>query len=145
MEKPKKNISKNKRKNRIVDISRINDIHIELSKITPNLVIESLKKQFFEKEPRDYAIINNYLLYVSKLTDRFRSKRISQSLYEKMILLSLQSSRLKIFNEAKSQIYTPENEANHLYIILKGSVKIIKVQKTVTKMNSFDYFKMILN
>ena len=145
MEKPKKNISKNKRKNRIVDISRINDIHIELSKITPNLVIESLKKQFFEKEPRDYAIINNYLLYVSKLTDRFRSKRISQSLYEKMILLSLQSSRLKIFNEAKSQIYTPENEANHLYIILKGSVKIIKVQKIVTKMNSFDYFKMILN
>ena len=145
MEKPKKNISKNKRKSRIVDISRINDIHIELSKITPNLVIESLKKQFFEKEPRDYAIINNYLLYVSKLTDRFRSKRISQSLYEKMILLSLQSSRLKIFNEAKSQIYTPENEANHLYIILKGSVKIIKVQKTVTKMNSFDYFKMILN
>lgn len=145
MEKPKKNITKNKRKNRIVDISRINDIHIELSKITPNLVIESLKKQFFEKEPRDYAIINNYLLYVSKLTDRFRSKRISQSLYEKMILLSLQSSRLKIFNEAKSQIYTPENEANHLYIILKGSVKIIKVQKTVTKMNSFDYFKMILN
>ena len=145
MEKPKKNISKNKGKNRIVDISRINDIHIELSKITPNLVIESLKKQFFEKEPRDYAIINNYLLYVSKLTDRFRSKRISQSLYEKMILLSLQSSRLKIFNEAKSQIYTPENEANHLYIILKGSVKIIKVQKTVTKMNSFDYFKMILN
>ena len=145
MEKPKKNISKNKRNNRIVDISRINDIHIELSKITPNLVIESLKKQFFEKEPRDYAIINNYLLYVSKLTDRFRSKRISQSLYEKMILLSLQSSRLKIFNEAKSQIYTPENEANHLYIILKGSVKIIKVQKTVTKMNSFDYFKMILN
>ena len=145
MEKPKKNISKNKRKNRIVDISRINDIHIELSKITPNLVIESLKKQFFEKEPRDYAIINNYLLYVSKLTDRFRSKRISQSLYEKMILLSLQSSRLKIFNEAKSQIYTPENEANHLFIILKGSVKIIKVQKTVTKMNSFDYFKMILN
>ena len=145
MEKPKKNISKNKRKNRIVDISRINDIHIELSKITPNLVIESLKKQFFEKEPRDYAIINNYLLYVSKLTDRFRSKRISQSLYEKMILLSLQSSRLKIFNETKSQIYTPENEANHLYIILKGSVKIIKVQKTVTKMNSFDYFKMILN
>ena len=76
MEKPKKNISKNKRKNRIVDISRINDIHIELSKITPNLVIESLKKQFFEKEPRDYAIINNYLLYVSKLTDRFRSKRM---------------------------------------------------------------------
>ena len=145
MEKGKKNLMKKKKRTRIIDIYKINDIHVELSKITPDLVIETLKKQFFERELKDFAIINSYLLYISKLTERFRNKRIPQSLYEKMILLSLQSTRLKVFPNSNSQIYTPENEANHLYIILKGSVKIIKVQKQVIKMNSFDYFKMIIN
>ena len=145
MEKGKKNLMKKKKRTRIIDIFKINEIHIELSKITPELVIETLKKQFYERELKDFAIINSYILFISKLTERFRKQRISQSLYSKMILLSLTSSRLKVIPSADSQIYTPENEANHIYIILKGSVKIIKVQKQVIKMNSFDYFKMIIN
>ena len=145
MEKDKKNLMKKKKRTRIIDIFKINEIHIELSKITPELVIETLKKQFYERELKDFAIINSYILFISKLTERFRKQRISQSLYSKMILLSLTSSRLKVIPSADSQIYTPENEANHIYIILKGSVKIIKVQKQVIKMNSFDYFKIIIN
>ena len=145
MEKGKKNLIKKKKGKKIVDLSKVNDIYIELSKITPDLVIETLKKQFFERELKDFAIINSYLLHISKLTERFRNERIPQSLYEKIILSSLQSSRLKVVPNSDSQIYTPENEANHLYIILKGSVKIIKVQKQVIKMNTYDYFKMIIN
>ena len=145
MEKGKKNLIKKKKGKKIVDLSKVNDIYIELSTITPDLVIETLKKQFFERELKDFAIINSYLLHISKLTERFRNERIPQSLYEKIILSSLQSSRLKVVPNSDSQIYTPENEANHLYIILKGSVKIIKVQKQVIKMNTYDYFKMIIN
>ena len=49
--------------------------------------------------------------------------------YEKIVLLSLQSCKLKVFLTSKTKIYTPETEANYLYIILKGSAKNIKVQK----------------
>ena len=39
MEKGKKNLMKKKKRTRIIDIFKINEIHIELSKITPELVI----------------------------------------------------------------------------------------------------------
>ena len=111
----------NKRRNKILDLSGINEFHVDLQTITSDLIIEILKKNSNERELKDYSILNDYLLFVSKLTEKLRSQRIPQSLYQKIVLLSLQSCKLKVFLTSKTKIYTPETEANYLYIILKGS------------------------
>ena len=135
----------NKRRNKLLDLSGINEFHVDLQTITSDLIIEILKKNSNERELKDYSILNDYLLFVSKLTEKLRSQRIPQSLYEKIVLLSLQSCKLKVFLTSKTKIYTPETEANYLYIILKGSAKNIKVQKHLIKMKAFDYYKLLIN
>ena len=141
----KENPLSNRKRNKLLDMSKINEFHIDLASINADIVIDILKKQPFERELKDYSILNDYILFVSKLTEKFRSQKIPQSLYEKMILLSLSSCKLKVFLSSNNQIYTPETEANYIYIVLKGSVKIIKVQKQLIKMNSFNYFQMLIN
>ena len=135
----------NKKRNKLMDMSRISAFHIDIRAITSELIIEILKKQPFQRDIQDYAILNEYILYISKLSDKFRSQRIPQKLYEKIVLLSLQTCKLKLFLTSNSQIYTPETESHYLYIILKGSVKIIKIQKQLMKLTSFEYYQMIIN
>ena len=127
-----------------MDMSRISEFHIDVAALTSELIIEILKKQPFQRDIQDYAILNEYILYISKLTDKFRSQRIPQYLYEKIVLLSLQTCKLKIFLTSNSQIYTPETESHYLYIILKGSAKIIKIQKQLMKSTALDYFQLII-
>ena len=135
----------NRKRNKVLDMSKINEFHLDIAAINADIIIEILKKQPNERELKDYSILNDYILIVSKLTEKFRSQKIPQSLYEKMILLSLSSCKLKVCLSPNNPIYTPETEANYIYIVLKGSVKIIKVQKKLIKMNPFDYFQMIIN
>ena len=133
MELSKKHTN-NKKRSKLIDISRITEYHVDISALTSELIIEILKKQPFERDIKDYSILNEYILFISKLTDKFRSQRIPQYLYEKIISLSLQTCKLKLILTSNSQIYTPETESNYLYIILKGSVKVIKVQKQLMKL-----------
>ena len=77
-------------------------IHVDLQTITSDLIIEILKKNSNERELKDYSRLNDYLLFVSKLTEKLRSQRIPQSLYEKIVLLSLQSCKLKVFLTSKT-------------------------------------------
>ena len=133
------------KRNKLFDMSKIGDFHMEHSAISPELIIDILKKQFSERDLKDYSILNDYILFVSKLTEKFREQSIPQSLYEKIVLLSLTTCKLKVFVSVHNQIYTPETEANYVYIVLKGSVKITKVQKQLVKLNSFDYYKLLIN
>ena len=57
----------------------------------------------------------------------------------------MQSCKLKVYLTSNSLIYTPETEANYIYIVLKGSVKITKIQKQIIKMKAFDYFQLLIN
>ena len=135
----------NKKRNTAINLSQINEFQNARAAITSELVIDILKKQPFEKKPRDYSILNDYILFISKFTEQFRKQKIPQSSYEKMVLLSLQSCKLKVFLANNSQIYTPETEANYIYIVLKGSVKLIKIQKQLIKFKPFDYYHLIIN
>lgn len=135
----------NKRKNNRIDLSKIYENHIDTSLLTPENIINILKKLPYDRDLRDYSILNDYILTKSKLTEKFRQQKIPQSTYEKIILLSLSSCKLKIFLSSKSQIYTPEVDANYLYIILKGSAKIIKIHKNLIKMKPYDYYKLLIN
>ena len=137
-----KNQKMSEKKNSLFNKSQIPNYHMELTAINSELIIEILKKQPSERDTKEYSILNDYILLVSKLTEKFRSQKIPKSLYEKIISSSLTTCKLKVFLSMNSQIYTPETEANYVYIVLKGAVKIIKTQKQIIKLNSFDYFKI---
>ena len=145
MSKERPNKNPNRKRNKLMDLSKINDFRLDLAAITPELIINILTKQPSERELQDYSILNDYILFLSKLTDKFRSQKIPQSVIEKIVLLSLPSSKLKVFIASKSQIYTPDTEANYIYIILKGTVKLIKVHKQLIRLKSYDYYQLIIN
>ena len=130
---------------KLLDMSKINEFHLDLAEINNDLIIKILKKQPFERTLQDYSILNDYILFLSKLSDKFKNQRIPQNLFEKIILLSLQSCKLKVYLASNSSIYTPETDANYIYIVLKGSVKITKIQKQLIKIKPFDYFHLLIN
>ena len=100
----KERSSINKRKNNRIDLSKIYENHIDTSLLTPENIINILKKLPYDRDLRDYSILNDYILTKSKLTEKFRQQKIPQSTYEKIILLSLSSCKLKVFLSSKSQI-----------------------------------------
>ena len=130
---------------KLFDISKIKEFRIDPAEINNGLVIKILKKKLLERTIKDYSILNNYILFISKLSDKFKNQKIQQKLFQKIVLLSLQSCKLKIYLTSNSLIYTPETEANYIYIVLKGSVKITKIQKQIIKMKAFDYFQLLIN
>ena len=134
-----------RKRTKLLDMSKINEFHLDLAEINNDLIIKILKKQPFERTLQDYSILNDYILFLSKLSDKFKNQRIPQNLFEKIILLSLQSCKLKVYLASNSSIYTPETDANYIYIVLKGSVKITKIQKQLIKIKPFDYFHLLIN
>ena len=93
-----------RKRTKLLDMSKINEFHLDLAEINNELIIKILKKQPFERTLQDYSILNDYILFLSKLSDKFKNQRIPQNLFEKIILLSLQSCKLKVYLASNSSI-----------------------------------------
>ena len=137
----------NQRKDRkkLLDLSQINSFHIDLRSITVEKIIQILHKSPKDRNLKDYSILYSYILYISKLTDKFILDKIDNSAHEKIILLSLPSAKLKIILNSNTIIYNPDNDANYLYIILRGTAKILQLEKIKCEMNSYNYYKLLIN
>ena len=137
-------IGKRKNRKKALDLSQIKSFNINIRTITVEKIIKILNKPAEERDLEDYSILNTYILKISKITEKFLLDKIEQSAHEKIVLLSLPSSKLKIIQKEDSIIYNPENEANYLYIILRGGVKVLKVEKVMSEMNFYNYYKELI-
>ena len=55
---------------KLFDISKIKEFRIDPAEINNGLVIKILKKKLLERTIKDYSILNNYILFISKLSDK---------------------------------------------------------------------------
>ena len=135
----------NTSRKRKLDIALSKKIDLDVHSVTTDKIIEILKKEPARRSLEDFTYLNFYCLNKSKLYIKFSKENIDKSSYEKIILLSQASSKYQKIEKSNTIIYNIDDESEYLYIILRGTVKIMKLEKITRKMQGNAYFKLLIN
>ena len=117
---------------------------IDIETISIEKIIEILKKQQ-EKSIHDISILKQYILTKTKILNKFSKDNLEESSYDLLLSLSLPSSTYKIIKKENSTIINIGDEAEYIYIILKGKVAIYEIEKIHKEMSGYEYFLLLQN
>ena len=138
-------IHSNTYRKRKLDIALSKKIDLDVHSVTTEKIIEILKKDARARSLEDLTYLNFYCLNKTKLYIKFSKENIDKSSYEKIILLSQASAKYQKIEKSNTAVYNIDEESEYLYIILRGTVKIMKLEKITRKMQGIAYFKLLIN
>ena len=126
------------------NFSHISNINISPSNITIDKILYILRKEKEKRTSEEIALIKSYILKKSQLPDKFIQEHINESSYEKIIILSSPFVEYSYINKQKTIIYSGNEEANFLYIVLRGSIMIQNIIKVERMMSGYDYYQLLI-
>ena len=130
---------------RIFDINLVKTLEIDTHSVTTDKIIEILNTDFKSRTPEDLAILNYFCLKKTRVYTKFKKENIDNSSYERIILLSQTSATYKKITTPNSFVYNETDNSHFLYIILRGTANVLKLEKMTKKMIGYSYFKLLLD
>ena len=115
---------------------------IDIETISIEKIIEILKKQQ-EKSVHDMSILRQYVLTRTKILNKFSKDNLEDTSIDLLLSSSLPSSTYKLIKKENSTIINIGDEAEYLYIILKGKVAIYEMEKIHKEMSGYEYFLLL--
>ena len=117
---------------------------IDFETITPDKIIEILNKHQ-EKTIHEVSILKNFVLNKTKIITKFSQDSLEESSYDLLLSLSLPSSSYKSFPKVNNTIINIGDQAEYLFIILKGKAAIYNMQKIHKEMCGYEYYLLLQN
>ena len=117
---------------------------IDFETITPDKIIEILNKHQ-EKTIHEVSILKNFVLNKTKIITKFSKDSLEESSYDLLLSLSLPSSSYKSFPKINNTIINMGDQAEYLFIILKGKAAIYNMQKIHKEMCGYEYYLLLQN
>ena len=115
---------------------------IDIETISIEKIIEILKKQQ-EKSVHDMSILRQYVLTRTKILNKFSKDNLEDTSVDLLLSSSLPSSTYKLIKKENSTIINIGDDAEYLYIILKGKVAIYEMEKIHKEMSGYEYFLLL--
>ena len=131
-----------KRKKRDLERYGSNDIEIDKNSLTPQNIIEILKKP--SKTFQDLQTLKYFCLNKTKLPNKFIEDNIDETLYDVILISSLNTALYEKIEKSNVIIYKAGRTAEYFYVILDGRARIYRVEKVTQEMTGYEYFNLLL-
>ena len=132
-------------KNDIKKVQSLSSIEYDARNVTKDKIISILSMPLEKRTLSQKTMLTFFCLNVSKLPQKFIKEHIDKASYINIISLSESSFSYKLILNKNTFVYEVYDIANYLYIILKGTAKIIKPEKYIKDMNAHEYYKILMN
>ena len=134
-------MSKRKKEEELIKLSQIK---YEKEDITYPLILSILKKSDLERTIEEKAALKYYIIELTNLYNLFFEEHIPKNFFEKIIIHSISLINYETILDSNTLLYNFYDEAENLYIIIKGQVQLEKLQKKSVFITGLDYYKFLL-
>ena len=134
-------MSKRKKEEELIKLSQIK---FDKEDITYPLILKILKKNELERTIEEKAALKYYIIELTNLSILFFEEHIPKNFFEKIIIHSIPLINYKTILDSNTLLYNSNDEAENLYIIIKGQIQLEKLEKKSVLFSGLEYYNFLL-